>query len=368
MTMNGFSRVRGNALIDLVVFLACVSLLAGLAMPWLVQMRARKRLDHCTLQVRELCLGAHNFHDAFKSLPPATLGLDKAVHADVWATREESVDYWKNQQNSSFRLLVAPFMEWGRPYYEAVDPGAFNMFKSLAKIRRDNPDFTATWQGDIDGIGEAIEERIESLLCPEDDLQERELPAIIATQPCQPVEAEGMAAIDLANDIAMQTWQDSERPLGPTSYLGCIGALGGRAMSGDPEDDKWQGAMSSRSRNQLHSIGDGTSMTLMLGESLGDIHEGERTAAQSWVWGGAGRISGLVGPHTGTHALQEDHIGILGDGQFSSAVGFGSKHDGTVTFALCDGSVREISRDIDWQVLYQLAARADGNPIDRSRF
>jgi hypothetical protein len=43
--------------------------------------------------------------------------------------------------------------------------------------------------------------------------------------------------------------------------------------------------------------------------------------------------------------------------------GFGSQHDQAVIFALADGSVRQVSKVTDRNILRLLAMRADGSPI-----
>jgi len=43
--------------------------------------------------------------------------------------------------------------------------------------------------------------------------------------------------------------------------------------------------------------------------------------------------------------------------------GFGSQHDEAVIFALADGSVRQISKVVDRNLIRLLAMRADGSPI-----
>lgn len=53
-------------------------------------------------------------------------------------------------------------------------------------------------------------------------------------------------------------------------------------------------------------------------------------------------------------------IGMIGDHEFSSTVGFGSKHDGVIVFSNCDGAVHSIDRNLDAQVLRELAGMRDG--------
>ena len=95
---------RGHGLIDCILVVSCVSVLAGLAMPVLLQMRASSRLDTCQINVRSICLAAHNFHDSNGRLPPATLGYGQQVDYEQWVS-DDSEQSWKRMQNSSLSLI-----------------------------------------------------------------------------------------------------------------------------------------------------------------------------------------------------------------------------------------------------------------------
>ncbi len=356
---------RGVTLIETISIAVCISIFVSLAMPYLVHLRSQDERIVCANRVRQVTLAAHNFHDAYKRLPPATIGYSKAVESRSWADNPESEVYWKKVQNTSSLALTMPFMEL-MEHYRKISPIAFDMYTRLADYpERGRTEFE--WQGAITGIDEVYPVSIDDFLCPADDLNDQSIKAIIATQPCVPVvdETPAMDATDLAGDIAIQYWP-GKNDGGPkyTNYIACFGAMGGKALSDDEEDQRWVGAMTSRNRVTLETVTDGTSRTFMYGESLGEIVDGERTAAMSWIWGGGGRVSGHLQPHKAEHPIN-DEIKIFGNSRQSSGIGFGSKHKDTVNFAFCDGSVHAISTDIDIETLYQLASMKDGGtPID----
>ncbi len=353
---------RGHALIDCILVVGCVSVLAGLAMPVLLQMRASSRLDTCQIKIRRICLAAHNFHDSSGRLPPATLGYRQQVDHEQWVS-DDSEQSWKRMQNSSSLLLMTPYMNL-RNIFDSVDRIAVNLESSLHEYNEEQSgDFS--WQGKITGMdvilpimGSDVEE-LNRFLCPADDLPDhQDIQTIIATQATTVFEKSRMESNDQCLDIAVQYWPNEDDTLFPTNYLAVTGATGS-TWGDDIELNRWQGAMTFRNRNRLQDLRDGTSRTLMYGESLGEIFNGQRNSAMSWMWGGAGRITGNQ-PFELDADFDAEETPLFGTAETSSGVGFGSKHDGTVVFALCDGSVRNISNTIDRTTLLQLAGTSDG--------
>jgi hypothetical protein len=359
MKLNPFSRSAFSQ-VDLLIGLVCLVWLATLSMPCMIQWRGQARQDSCANKLRELALAAHNYYDAYRRLPPATLGFEKVVDADAWANREDSEQYWHHVQNSSSLLLTAPYMELTETWKKA-HPIASNCQQTLRDYNR-NADTTFGWQGDISGMEEISRIFVDKLLCPEDNLQATvevdPVVAIIATQPCLPFEQQDMESIDACRDIAIRLWETRMDQLGLTNYAACLGVCG-QAYGDDPELRRWAGSMSPRGVVRFASITDGTSLTLMYGETLGEIVDGQRLSAMSWLWGGGARILGHWPMNADRHP-DDAGISMIGDATNSSGAGFGSKHPDGILFAICDGSVRVLKRDIDRDTWYRLAGAADG--------
>ena len=84
----------------------------------------------------------------------------------------------------------------------------------------------------------------------------------------------------------------------------------------------------------------------------------------SWMWGGGVRVTGHLDLAADTHANDEE-IKMIGNAQYSSGVGFGTKHDGFWLAAMCDGAVYKVNVELERETLYQLAAANDGGvPMD----
>lgn len=162
--------------------------------------------------------------------------------------------------------------------------------------------------------------------------------------------------------------------LGRTNYAGVNGSRG----EGAPGSvwSQWEGIFYNRSRTRLTAVTDGTSQTLLFGEGLGQMANGTRLTAWSWIgFGSTGTAPGFRSPRDCT--INQ----------------FGSRHPGLVQFCFADGSVRGLRHEGTfydtrpfsgpplifapqwplpeagslWYVLQQLAGRRDGVSPDTTR-
>ena len=128
------------------------------------------------------------------------------------------------------------------------------------------------------------------------------------------------------------------------------------------DNTPYSGVCYQRSQIALAHITDGASNTYLVGEA---------TKFPGWTisngWGGDDNH----GPYTGfendaTRATYmtplQDTPGIATDSQYGSA------HTGSFNISFCDGSVRTISYGIDFATHQHLGNRADGIPIDPTKF
>jgi prepilin-type processing-associated H-X9-DG protein len=168
--------------------------------------------------------------------------------------------------------------------------------------------------------------------------------------------------------------------VGRTNYVGISGAHGGGAgISTNSATDgpganltRYEGLLFNRSRVSLGEVAsaDGTSNTLMFGETLGGSTFGNSSGALAWMAsGGMGTKFGLGRP------------GLPGEPPDSTTQGadhtrLSSYHAGGVQFSMADGSVRSVRfgatcqrnpASRDWWLLQQLAGRKDGLVEDTSQ-
>ena len=128
-------------------------------------------------------------------------------------------------------------------------------------------------------------------------------------------------------------------PLGRANYLGVAGAVG---VTGNAQWDYWHGVFTNRSMNDFRSITDGTSNTLMFGESAGGVDSDQDPTLFAFAWFGCGSMGTAWG--------------LQGELWYQ----FNSRHPGVVQFCTADGSVRGVHLEIDLETFKALSGIEDG--------
>jgi hypothetical protein len=146
-------------------------------------------------------------------------------------------------------------------------------------------------------------------------------------------------------------------PLGLTNYAGVGGAGKGISM----RFQRWEGIYTNRGQITLSNIQDGTSNTMLYGESCGRVMRMTPTARADLCWFGVGSLPTTTG---------------LGQGQNAFNDQFSSNHPGIVQFCFADGSVRSVriggtgngppDFSPDWMILQALAGYHDGEVVNSS--
>ncbi len=349
---------RGFTMTDTIVACLCLGSMLAIGLPSLQVNRERARTTRCADRMRTILFASHSFHDAMKRLPPATIGAGSEPTLEQWLARD-SDNYWKNFQNTSSLALLMPFMELNDKY-DRVSPVAFDIYRNLTEHVDADGQRLYSWQGDIPGASDVAMTFEEACLCPSDNINETDMRIVVATQPVKNEQ-------DPHDDIGVQYWDDASqsKSFGRTNYSACGGVMGGYVSSGGPEAARWRGCMTSGHRVTLETIRDGTSRTIMYGETNGQIEDSERTAACSWFWSGFSRGRGDIdyfrsGADAVTARINNPDRKMIGDGTWSSLYGFGSMHPGGMYAGFADGSVHFLSRDINWETWYELCGARDG--------
>ncbi len=344
------TRRSGFSIIDLITTLAAILVLVALALPLLVRSKEHASKVKCSNNLRQIVIGAHNFHDAYKRLPPGTLGHGNAIKKEEWLDKDGEF-FWKRAQNASSLAQLMPFIELNN-IYSKVNPTMYNMYKYI-----DEFDVRYEWFGAIEGVDEVITTQVDLFNCPSDILAKIEFEdTIIAIQPLAEDRDSDDYGIQLASEVK-DDWK-LKKQIAATNYLGNAGAFSGGRHPG-VERRPYVGPMSSRSRVRLETIRDGTSNTIMFGETLGEIDKGmgSRVRAQAWMTAGLARARGA---NDWDPEGKIDQGNMIGNLKSSSAFGFGSAHDEGAVFAFSDGSVRSFKRNISPNVFYKVCGSNDG--------
>jgi prepilin-type processing-associated H-X9-DG protein len=128
-----------------------------------------------------------------------------------------------------------------------------------------------------------------------------------------------------------------------------VGVAGGGGKVNDPTVDTYAGIFNSQIQTSLDAITDGTSNTMMFGETLGGKNVGARDFAFPWM--GVGFLPVGYGTPINTAWFT-----------------FGSYHPGIINFCYADGSVHTINTGLSvaFQPLLDASGRADGCSYDSS--
>ncbi|MEM9824972.1 MAG: DUF1559 domain-containing protein [Planctomycetota bacterium] len=133
-----------------------------------------------------------------------------------------------------------------------------------------------------------------------------------------------------------------------TNYAGCYDS------KEVPIDDDNNGLLFRNSKIRYRDIYDGTSFTVLLGETL--------PYADSLGWASGTRAS-LRNLSQLNENAEFDDLGKPFEGSELETGGFGSMHPGGANFLLADGAVRFLSVSIDPKVMNQLGNREDGTVV-----
>jgi prepilin-type N-terminal cleavage/methylation domain-containing protein len=290
-------RRGGFTLIELLVVIAIIAVLIGLLLPAVQKVRETANRMACANNLKQIGLAAHDYQSAFGRLPPGYLGP---------FANESEPPYDDNIQWVGCLVYLLPYVEQE------------NIYRQL-EVNLDVKQFGPNWWTNQANWTMA-QTRIKLFLCPSDD-------------PYRSTEGTSIARHVANVPGAFITWTfymtpPTDATLGRTNYAGVAG-IAGRGTN--PLIAPYEGLFSNRSQNSLDRVAalDGTSNTLLFGESLGLIEDGVRKTSHSWM--GRGVVNTAHGMHA-THYRVEHN--------------FDSMHPNVVQHCFADGSVRGLKKGV----------------------
>jgi prepilin-type N-terminal cleavage/methylation domain-containing protein len=345
---------RGFTLIELLVVIAIIAVLAAILLPAVQRAREAARRTQCLNNLKQLGLACQNYHDTHKCFPSGDIdmGFPTTPFADPYdvsqyVTFTQSAQLGMQQRYDVNGNLILPPANLAVYSWVMAAPWSWHAFilpqieQSTIGVRFD------LYKNDVVNLN-AMQIPIPIYMCPSALLPSPRPSATStgngASSPTVPV-GESAAAVT-GGGYAYST------------YRGVMGAQPVNDAPSDASTVDWMqnGVLYPNSAVKISDITDGTSNTIMIGDSrYGFWGDGSSCCARFrndrwtptdfdnyWFW--------QPQPPVLTPAIQ----------YFS----FGSLHDDSVIFALCDGSSRPIAKTIDKGLIRKLATRAEGTPID----
>lgn len=306
---------QGFTLVELLVVIAIIGILVGLLLPAVQAAREAARRMSCSNNMKQLGLAMHNYHDAHRVFPHGF-----GVNQEFWSA------------------LILPYIEQG------------NLHSTLDWTNSAYRGFGTNWTNYNSPNKVACGTVVSVFRCPSMAQPEHMDYNTISNR--VPVSYRGVAGSKVASDDA------STRPAG-------FNTAGFTALEQTDLDGMFFGA----SRVSFGDIADGTSNTLLVGESYTECDFVKDNQGMDYFAFFSPQI-GFWKPGAKTGTEHSEGLGsavVPINSRLNPTVhgvlmemSFGSYHVGGAMFSIADGSVHFLSQSTDLVIYQALATRAGG--------
>jgi len=307
---------RGFTLIELLVVIAIIAILVALLLPAVQQAREAARRTQCKNNLKQLGLALHNYHDSHSTFPPAEFSLGTAAGGIRYGN------------GLSFHVMILPYIDQ-TPLYSQFN---FNG--------------TTGWQDNRD---RAISP-ITAFLCPSATVRASTHPNELSSA------ATGQVALSTTHYLGvLGPYGGLDTPVNPAT--GSIYPYTSTTTYGGYSDE---GILTWKTSRKLRDVTDGTSNTLLLGESSSNAPEMSSCCFRVWMRGTTDSNSNpcITAARSIRYAPNSKTPTISGPN--FNYMTFTSGHTGGIHVGIADGAVTFISDNIDMTVYRSLSTRSAG--------
>jgi prepilin-type N-terminal cleavage/methylation domain-containing protein/prepilin-type processing-associated H-X9-DG protein len=312
---------RGFTLIELLVVIAIIAILIGLLLPAVQKVREAAARMKCSNNLKQFGIACHSYHDVQGLFPPG----------GRWATVN-----W-DQDRGSWLVYSLPYMEQDNLFKQAVNvAGGNGIYTTNAwDISAIDPTFRAT--------------RLPYGRCPSDDWDPN------------------ATVCNYVGSLGPQCATSNGHCNADVNQQYCNGNSFGWGYATSPDHgNDWNADNIRGIFNRLGApirmsmVTDGTSNTIMIGESLPGMHD---HLAQNLWWrsnGGNSHCSTIVPINYRSDSRTSCSPATKAYDNWNVSWGFKSRHTGGVNFVFVDGSVHFVRESIDVGTYQKLGCRNDG--------
>lgn len=325
----------GFTLVELLVVIAIIGVLVAMLLPAVQAARESARRTTCMNNFRQAAVACHMYHDAHKKLPVG------AMYSVYMSDPGIPPDTKPHMQGISWSAYVLPFMEQASVF---------------ALIDDETSAFSA-------GSWLAGGQLVPSYICPSNQNQSGNW-----TDQSSNRSQDGAADHDFR--ITNITGVMGYYPFGPDDRY--PPTLDHGSFMSFQQKSQGNGMFYNLSDISFKKVTDGTSKTLMLGETTG--HRGKDAAGIgvsiefNWITRNVQSVDeGINGPFTLPGGRNPDLImGVSGQNrheELTDQFGFSSYHPGGAHFAMGDASVQFLNENIDQAVFEEMGSRNDDGRV-----
>lgn len=336
---------RGFTLVELLVVIAIIGVLVGLLLPAIQAAREAARRSQCSNNLKQVGLALLNYESTRKNLPPGALmneGSAWSIYLLDYIEQSNSFGLTKIGDNDQFNS------QWGHP------GGPYDDASALGENFRNV---------------QVIEQVVPTYRCPSNGMPEHQLD--VTADNWWVMQRSPVSYIGVATGLQTKQYQSGDTyflkgRLTDQEYNSSGGYEGADGVLYGVEKDE-----RSHKGVYLREITDGTSNTIMVGETVHDYETQERNGGSAedkagsrkdhW-WGGSDDIdthpSSDLSEFLGSTAVPINYQSTPEENQQwctnpdSSKcqmlqLAFGSEHPGMAQVVFCDGHVESIQDEID---------------------